>query len=118
MTEQRSLSENRFDDFYKAKGYAALKRSLFNYRLRKWKIAGHVPPTGLILDIGSGIAPVSPDLERTVLADISEEAMKNIALPGRSIKYGLGVLSTSGKYLLQKWRIANFRMFAADVGKL
>jgi hypothetical protein len=54
---------------------------------------------------------VSPDLERTVPADISEEAMKNIALPGRSIKYGLGVLSTSGKYLLQETGIGHFRIF-------
>ncbi len=82
MAEHR-LSENRFDDFYKEKGYAALKRSLFNYRIRKWKIRGHVPPTGLILDIGSGIAPVSPDLGRTVLADISAEAIRTIDLPVR-----------------------------------
>ncbi len=82
MAEQR-LSNNRFDDFYREKGYASLKRSLFNYRFRKWKIGRHVPPTGLILDIGSGIAPVSPDLGRTVLADISAEAMNNIDLPVR-----------------------------------
>ncbi len=82
MAEHR-LSENRFDVFYREKGYAALKRSLFNYRLRKWKIRKHVPATGLILDIGSGIAPMSPDLGRTVLADISAEAMRTIDLPVR-----------------------------------
>lgn len=75
------ITGNRFDDLCKDKNYVSLKRSLFNYRLRKWKIAKHVPASGLILDIGSGIAPVSPSLERTVLADISEEAIKNIDLP-------------------------------------
>lgn len=41
-------------------------------------IAKHVPPRGRILDIGSGTAPVSPDIARTVVADLSEEAMKNV----------------------------------------
>src|SRR5208337_2514632 len=71
-------SNNRFDDFFQDKGYLSLKKSLFNYRFRKWKIAKHVPRSGRILDIGSGTAPVSPDLKRTVLADISSEAMKNV----------------------------------------
>jgi SAM-dependent methyltransferase len=75
------ISDNRFDGLYREKGYLSLKRSLFNYRLRKWKISKHVPPTGLILDVGSGVAPSSPDLKRTVLADISEEAMRGIDLP-------------------------------------
>ena len=74
------ISDNLFDDLCREKGYVSLKRSLFNYKLRKWKLSKHVPPSGLILDVGSGIAPVSPDLKRTVLADISEEAMKNIDL--------------------------------------
>jgi SAM-dependent methyltransferase len=70
-------SSNRFDDFFRDDLYLSLKSNLFNYRFRKWKIAKHVPDTGSILDIGSGTAPVSPDLQRTVLADISEEAMRN-----------------------------------------
>ena len=77
---RNGLSENPFDDLCREKGYLSLKRSLFNYRLRKWKISKHVPPLGLILDVGSGVAPVSPDLKRTVLADISEEAMRSIDL--------------------------------------
>jgi ubiquinone/menaquinone biosynthesis C-methylase UbiE len=71
-------SPNRFDDFFRDEVYLSLKSSLFNYRLRKWKIAKHVPDTGSILDIGSGTAPVSPDLQRTVVADVSEEAMRNV----------------------------------------
>ncbi len=70
--------KNRFDDFFQDAFYLSLKRNLFSYRFRKWKIAKHVPNLGRILDIGSGTAPVSPDLTRTVLADISAEAMKNV----------------------------------------
>jgi glycosyltransferase involved in cell wall biosynthesis len=36
----------------------------------------------------------------------------------RSVKYGLGVLSTSAKYVLQKVRIRTFRIFAADGRRL
>jgi ubiquinone/menaquinone biosynthesis C-methylase UbiE len=70
--------KNRFDDFFRDALYLSLKQSLFSYRFRKWKIARHVPAAGRILDIGSGTAPVSPDLARTVVADLSEEAMKNV----------------------------------------
>jgi ubiquinone/menaquinone biosynthesis C-methylase UbiE len=70
--------KNRFDDFFQDNLYLSLKQNLFNYRFRKLKIAKHVPATGRILDIGSGTAPVSPDLARTVVADVSEEAMKNV----------------------------------------
>jgi SAM-dependent methyltransferase len=73
-----NLPVNKFDDFYRDNVYVALKKSLFNYRFRKWKIAKHVPAVGRILDIGSGTAPVSPDLKRTVVADLSEEAMRHV----------------------------------------
>jgi SAM-dependent methyltransferase len=73
-----SQLQNRFDDFFRDNLYLSLKKSLFNYRFRKWKIAKHVPHSGRILDIGSGTAPISPDLTRTVVADVSEEAMKNV----------------------------------------
>ncbi len=75
---QQRPSGNRFDDFFQDSVYLSLKQSLFNYRYRKWRIAKHVPDAGRILDIGSGTAPVSPDLTRTVVADISAEAMKNV----------------------------------------
>jgi ubiquinone/menaquinone biosynthesis C-methylase UbiE len=76
---------NRFDDFFKDKVYLSLKRDLFNYRFRKWKIAKHVPASGSILDIGSGTAPVSPDLQRTVVADVSEEAMRNVECASKAV---------------------------------
>ena len=71
-------SHDRFDGLFRDTLYLSLKKSLFNYRYRKWKIAKHVPDSGRILDIGSGTASVSPDLSRTVLADVSAEAMKNV----------------------------------------
>jgi SAM-dependent methyltransferase len=78
-------SVNKFDDFYRDSVYLTLKTSLFNYRFRKWKIAKHVPAKGRILDIGSGTAPVSPDLKRTVVADLSEEAMRNVICDEKAV---------------------------------
>jgi SAM-dependent methyltransferase len=80
------LTPNRFDDFFRDKVYLALKKNLFNYRFRKWKIAKHVPASGRILDIGSGTAPVSPDLTRTVVADLSEEALRHLACESKSVQ--------------------------------
>ncbi len=82
---QQRPSENRFDDFFQDSVYLSLKQSLFNYRYRKWRIAKHVPDSGSILDIGSGTAPVSPDLARTVVADISAEAMKNVSAASKEV---------------------------------
>jgi glycosyltransferase involved in cell wall biosynthesis len=36
----------------------------------------------------------------------------------RSVKYGFGVLLTSAKFILQKWGIKRYRIFAADGKKL
>ncbi len=78
-------SVNKFDDFFRDRVYLTLKKGLFNYRLRKWRIAKHVPAVGRILDIGSGTAPVSPDLKRTVVADLSEEAMRNVVCESKAV---------------------------------
>jgi len=78
-------TENRFDDFFKDTVYLSLKTNLFNYRFRKWKIAKHVTDSGNILDIGSGTAPVSPYLNRTTVADISAEAMKNVECESKAV---------------------------------
>jgi ubiquinone/menaquinone biosynthesis C-methylase UbiE len=75
---QGSSSDNRFDDFFRDRLYLSLKKDLFSYRYRKRMVAKHVPSQGRILDIGSGTAPVSPDMRRTVLCDLSAEAMRNV----------------------------------------
>jgi SAM-dependent methyltransferase len=78
-------SENRFDEFFRDSVYVALKKNLFNYRFRKWKIAKKVPACGSILDIGAGTAPVSPDLARTVVADLSEDAMRRVECAAKAV---------------------------------
>lgn len=90
--------KNRFDDFFRDDLYLALKKNLFNYRFRKWKISKYVPATGRILDIGSGTAPVSPDLARTVVADISEEAMKNVDAPSKVVTSITGMSFDAGSF--------------------
>jgi len=94
----QTREENRFDDFFRDKTYLSLKTSLFNYRFRNWKIAKHVPDTGTILDIGAGTAPVSPDLKRTVLADISEEAMKNVQCVSKEVTSITGMSFASASF--------------------
>jgi SAM-dependent methyltransferase len=76
---------NRFDAFFADPLYLSLKPILFSYRYRKWRISRHAPESGRILDIGSGTAPVSPDLSRTVVADLSEEALRNVVAPEKIV---------------------------------
>ena len=89
MTRRSSMTipstDNRFDAFFTDPLYLSLKPILFSYRYRKWKISRHVPERGRILDIGSGTAPVSPDLSRTVVADLSEEALRHIDVPEKIV---------------------------------
>lgn len=77
--------ENPFDALFADPLYCTVKRTHFGYRYRKWKIRRYVPGTGLILDVGSGTAPVSPDLGRTVVADISEEALDHVHAFGKAV---------------------------------
>jgi SAM-dependent methyltransferase len=94
MSPQKTsnTSGNRFDDFFQDTVYLSLKKDLFSYRFRKWKIAKHVPSSGRILDIGSGTAPVSPDMARTVVADLSERAMRNVECESKVVTSITGML--------------------------
>jgi SAM-dependent methyltransferase len=100
MPPQRTTntSGNRFDDFFQDSVYLSLKKDLFSYRFRKWKIAKHVPSSGRILDIGSGTAPVSPDMARTVVADLSEKAMRNVECESKVVTSITGMLFESATF--------------------
>src|SRR5438034_8551050 len=72
-----------FTVFYENPSYLRYKRQLFNYLLRKSRIADFLPRPGLpLLDIGSGIAPVAPEGRPAILADSSLAAMKLMRLDG------------------------------------
>ena len=60
MTRAR---DNRFEDFFADDAYVALKNHLYNYRLRKRAIknSSQGQDSGLILEVGSGLSPVTTD---------------------------------------------------------
>src|SRR5712691_3851442 len=72
-----------FTVFYENPSYLRYKRQLFNYLLRKRRIADFLqlaqPP---LLDIGSGIAPMAPEGRPAILADNSLAAMRLMRLDG------------------------------------
>lgn len=69
-----------FEEYFGNESYVKLKNSLFNYLLRKSSIRKQLgsQPCGLILDIGSGISPVSEQKNSTVYADVSFNALRRI----------------------------------------
>lgn len=78
--------EEKFREFFRDKNYIQIKNSLFNYKNRKEQIKKEfykfvtrkdTKRIGFkILDIGSGISPLSPIPKNTVYIDISPESSK------------------------------------------
>jgi len=67
-----------FQGFFETGEYVALKNSLFNYQLRRSAVRRAVQKQdgGLTLEMGSGISPMSEDLDRTVFLDYSWTALR------------------------------------------
>jgi SAM-dependent methyltransferase len=66
-----------FDDLYQDPGYRLFKTHLFNYRLRKNRIAPLLFDTPRpVLDVGSGIAPMVSPGTGTILGDTSLAGMR------------------------------------------
>lgn len=68
---------NRFEDFFNDSKYFYLKNYLYNYLLRKKAVQrniGHHIASDLILEIGSGISPVTIN-DHTIYSDLSYTAM-------------------------------------------
>jgi ubiquinone/menaquinone biosynthesis C-methylase UbiE len=83
-----------FDLFYFDKHYIAFKNSSFNYWNRKRAIRKsfrkHVNYSKdlVLVDVGAGISPVTPEPEQTLFMDCSKEALKHLAEKGYQTKYG------------------------------
>ena len=77
MTRAR---DNRFEDFFADDAYVALKNHLYTYRLRKRAInnSSQGQDSGLILEVGSGLSPVTTDAEKVVYSDLSFSALRNL----------------------------------------
>jgi SAM-dependent methyltransferase len=70
---------NDFTRFFGDKNYILLKNYLFNYLNRKRLIkfySSSFIQNGKIIDVGSGISPISPKPNKTHFIDISKDAVK------------------------------------------
>ena len=74
------IKPNRFDDFFADEAYVSLKNHLYNYRLRRRAIQKQIQSVrgGLILEIGSGISPMTEVSDGIVYSDLSFAAMQKL----------------------------------------
>jgi SAM-dependent methyltransferase len=72
--------DNRFQAFFEEEKYLALKNYLYNYLLRKIAVKKNIQGerSGVILEVGSGISPVTPRTSQVVYSDISFTAIKTL----------------------------------------
>ncbi|MBI2629202.1 class I SAM-dependent methyltransferase [Candidatus Pacearchaeota archaeon] len=84
--------EEKFREFFKDKRYIKIKNHMFNYLNRKFWIRKlydrYKFSSEKILDIGSGISPVSPEPKKTLFIDISPEAVHFLNSIGYKAKVG------------------------------
>ena len=84
--------EEKFGEFFRDKRYVKVKNFLFNYLNRKYWIKKacykYKKNNGRILDIGSGISPVSPEPKKTLFIDISPEAINFLDSTNYKAKVG------------------------------
>lgn len=87
----KQKKENIFGRFFYSPIYVRLKNFLFNYKLRKNMIRKHTfnlfnkrinNCNTTIVDIGSGISPVSPFPEKTLFIDLEKEAVNFLKKQG------------------------------------
>lgn len=87
---------NIFGRFFYSQGYIEMKNYLYNYKLRKRAIrkaflkalTKNHSSNYLILDIGSGISPVSPDYKRTIFIDLEKQAIDILKKQGLKAETG------------------------------
>jgi ubiquinone/menaquinone biosynthesis C-methylase UbiE len=83
---------NRFEDFFNDSKYFYLKNYLYNYLLRKKAVqrnVGHPIKSDLILEIGSGISPVTQFSDRVIYSDLSYTAMRYLRQQSKSGFYAV-----------------------------
>jgi len=70
-------ANNRFQAFFEDDTYVLLKHYLYNFRLRQCAVAKSLRQEtwGLMLELGSGIAPVVTSAARIIYADLSFDAL-------------------------------------------
>jgi ubiquinone/menaquinone biosynthesis C-methylase UbiE len=73
-------SDNRFEDFFADDAYVLLKNHLYNYRLRRRAVRKYLQSEtgGLILEVGSGLSPMTETSERIVYSELSFPALRTL----------------------------------------
>ena len=82
----RHPNERRFEEFFIADSYVALKNYLYNYLERKRAINRVLrrEPPGLVLEVGSGLSPIVTDSDEVIYSELSYRALRALkALQGR-----------------------------------
>lgn len=78
------MTSNKFGRFFYSPSYIKMKNLLFNYQFRKWIISKYFFnyfnksnnfKKLKIIDIGSGISPVTPIPSQTIFVDLEKEAV-------------------------------------------
>jgi len=77
-----------FLKFFKNRNYLKLKNSLFNYRLRKHifkqELQNHIKDNLKLLEIGSGVSPITNNLPNAVYSELSHVAVEYLK---KTLKY-------------------------------
>jgi ubiquinone/menaquinone biosynthesis C-methylase UbiE len=73
-------SGNRFEDFFADDSYALLKNHLYNYLLRRRAVRRNLQSKmgDLILEVGSGLSPMTETSERIVYSELSFPALRTL----------------------------------------
>lgn len=86
----RTVSKNRFEDFFAARGYATLKNLMYNYRIRRAEVRKILDENGKhkgpVLEVGSGISPLLVSNADTIQSDLSLNAMTMIKSANPGVK--------------------------------
>ncbi len=73
-------SGNRFEDFFADDAYVFLKNHLYNYLLRRRAVRKSLQPEmgGMILEVGSGLSPMTETSDRIVYSELSFTALRTL----------------------------------------
>ena len=81
-------SGNRFEDFFADDAYVLLKNHLYNYLLRRRAVRKCLPAEmgELVLEVGSGLSPMTEASDRIVYSELSFPALRTLkSRQGRGI---------------------------------
>lgn len=95
MEKSNTKIENEFGKFFFTEQYMKLKNYLFNYRFRKMMIKSALSKyfksnkiNPVILDIGSGISPITPLPKETLFIELEKKAVEFLNKQGLKAKIG------------------------------